>query len=65
MLKTYESLQAPVKVEVYSVYGQIAYTTMVDDPGNINLDLSHLESGIYILRLDDGTRKCFVRIIKK
>ena len=63
-IKVHETLQAPVTVSVYSVFGQLAHSEIINDTRNITLDLSRLESGIYILRITDGNRESFVRIIK-
>jgi hypothetical protein len=63
-VKVHETLQAPVTVTVFSVFGQVAYSEIINDTANITLNLSHLSSGIYILRIDDGTRNSFARIIK-
>jgi len=64
-IKIYDPLQAPVNVAVYSVFVQLAYSAIIEDPENIVIDISHLSSGIYILKVTDGSRDCFVRIIKK
>jgi gliding motility-associated-like protein len=63
-VKVYETLQPPVTASVYSVFGQLAESEIINDTGNIVLDLSHLRSGIYIVRIDDGKKSSFVRIIK-
>jgi gliding motility-associated-like protein len=63
-IKTGEPLDPPVTIKVYSLFGQLAYTTSAGDPENIIVDLSELSSGIYILHATDGTRNCYVRIIK-
>jgi hypothetical protein len=64
-VESYETLQSPVDISVYSVFGQLSHSEMIEDPANIILDLSHLPGGIYILKASDGNRECFVRIIKK
>jgi gliding motility-associated-like protein len=63
-VETYESLQSPVSISVYSVYGQLSHSEVINDPANLVVDLSHLKNGIYILKASDGKRDCFVRIIK-
>ncbi len=63
-IKSYDQLQSPVTVEVYSVFGQLAHSEKVVDPDNILVDLSQLSGGIYILKATDGTHDCYVRIIK-
>jgi gliding motility-associated-like protein len=63
-IKPFDKLLSPVTVEVYSVFGQLAYSVSVEDPDNIIVDLSHLSSGIYILKATDGNQNCYARIIK-
>jgi gliding motility-associated-like protein len=64
-LETYETLQPPVYISVYSIFGQLSYSEIVDDPGYMHLDLSGLPGGIYIIKASDGARDCYARIIKK
>jgi gliding motility-associated-like protein len=64
-LEPYEMLDSPVTVSVYSVFGQLAYTEIIENTGNINIDLSQLPGGIYILKASDGKNDCYARIIKK
>jgi gliding motility-associated-like protein len=63
-IKPYETLQPPVIISVYSVFGQLSHSEIIEDPGNINIDLSNLPGGIYMLKASDGSRDCYVRIIK-
>jgi gliding motility-associated-like protein len=63
-IKIDDPLKAPVTVSVYSVFGQLAHSEIIDDPENIVIDISHLSSGIYILKVDDGKQDYFARIIK-
>jgi len=63
-IKIYDPLDPPVSISVYSVFGQLAYSEIVNDPENLVIDISHLSSGIYILKLNDGMRNYFARIIK-
>jgi len=63
-IKPYEILQPPVHISVYSVFGQLSHSEIIEDQGNINIDLSNLPGGIYILKASDGNRDCYVRIIK-
>ena len=64
MIKTYDVPDAPALVEVYSIFGQLAHSRIINDPSKIILDLSFLDSGIYILRISDGNKNSYVRIIK-
>jgi gliding motility-associated-like protein len=48
----------------YSVYGQVALAGDVDGPENIDIDLSSLSKGIYMLTIFDQNRHYYVRIIK-
>ncbi len=63
-ITSYETLESPVSVAVYSVFGQLSYSKIIDDPANIDLDLSQLPGGIYIIKASDGKHDCYVRIIK-
>jgi len=63
-ITSYETLESPVNVSVYSIFGQLSYSKIIDDPANITLDLSLLPGGIYIVKASDGKRDCYVRIIK-
>jgi gliding motility-associated-like protein len=63
-IKVHGTLNAPASATVFSVFGQASYSEIIDDPGNIILDLSHLPGGIYIIKIDDGSTSSFVRIIK-
>ncbi|MDR1557275.1 MAG: T9SS type A sorting domain-containing protein [Tannerellaceae bacterium] len=42
-------------ISLYSVMGMLALQTVTNNPGNIQLDVSSLPSGIYTLRVHDGT----------
>jgi len=53
-----------VSISVFSVFGQLSHSEVIEDPGNINIDLSNLPGGIYILKASDGSRDCYVRIVK-
>lgn len=63
-IKTYDLLNSPVIISVYSVFGQLAHSETVIDPENIVIDISHLSGGIYILKVSDGNLDSYVRIIK-
>jgi gliding motility-associated-like protein len=64
-VESYETMESPVIISVYSIFGQLSQFEIIEDAGNIDINLSHLPGGIYILRVSDGSRDCFVRIIKK
>jgi len=63
-ITSYEILESPVSISVYSIFGQLSYSKIADDPANIDLDLSQLPGGIYFVKASDGKRDCYVRIIK-
>lgn len=63
-IKIYDPLDAPVTISVYSVFGQLAHSEVLDNPENLVVDISHLSSGIYILKVNDGKQDYFARIIK-
>jgi gliding motility-associated-like protein len=64
-IKTFNTLQGPVDVFVYSVFGQLVHAGKLNDPLNMVLDLSHLKQGVYMIKLTDGIDNNFVRIIKQ
>ncbi|NTV82985.1 MAG: T9SS type B sorting domain-containing protein, partial [Bacteroidales bacterium] len=57
-IKPYEVLKSPVSISVISVFGQLSHSEIIEDPAKIDLDLSHLPGGIYILKVSDGNREC-------
>jgi gliding motility-associated-like protein len=59
------TLESPAGFTVYSVEGQVALTGAVDDPLNVDIDLSPLPQGIYFLKVFDDKRHYYVRVIKK
>lgn len=65
VVEPYESLEGPLTVTVYSVYGQLSHSEIIEDPANITLNLESLESGTYIVKVSDGKKDCYARIIKK
>jgi gliding motility-associated-like protein len=63
-IKINDPLDAPVTISVYSVFGQLVHSEILDNPENLVVDISHLSSGIYILKVNDGKQDYFARIIK-
>lgn len=63
-VKIFDQLTGPLTGEVYSVFGQRVHSEAIPDPGKITLDLGHLRRGIYILKISDGERNYYNRIIK-
>ena len=63
-VEVFGPLDPPVNYEAYSVFGQVALTGSLNDPGNIDIDLSTLSEGIYMLKVFDKNRHYYVRIIK-
>lgn len=63
-IKIYDPLQSPVSIAVYSVFGQLVQSELIDNPENIVIDISHLSGGIYILKVSDGKQCYYARIIK-
>lgn len=63
-IRTFEIMDSPVLVTVYSVFGELVYSQSLNDPMNMVVDLSLLGKGIYILKMNDGKRENYVRIIK-
>ena len=60
----HDNVAGPLTAFFYSVYGQKVHSETVPDPNNIEIDISHLRSGIYILKITDGKRNYYNRIIK-
>lgn len=60
----HDDLAGPLTAFFYSVYGQIVHSETVPDANKIEIDISHLRSGIYILKITDGKRNYYNRIIK-
>lgn len=63
-VQVFGPLDPPAYFEAYSVFGQVALTGSLNDPGNIDIDLSTLSEGIYMLKVYDKSRHYYVRIIK-
>lgn len=63
-IKTYDALDSPVNISVYSLYGELVHSEVQDDPVNITLNLGHLSKGVYFIRINDDRKICSVRIIK-
>lgn len=64
-VKTYDQLQPPVLVEVYSAFGQLVQSESISDPAHITLDLKKLGSGMYMIRITDTRQSYYSRILKK
>ena len=65
VIEPYEVMDGPVEATVYSVYGQFSHSEIINDPGNIILNIEDLNSGTYIVKISDGKKVCYARIIKK
>jgi len=63
-VELYGPLDPPASFIVYSVFGQVAMTGSVNDPARIEIDLSPLSKGIYMVKVFDENRHYYVRIIK-
>jgi gliding motility-associated-like protein len=63
-VEVFGPIDPPVSFEAYSVFGQVALAGSLNDPGNIDIDLSTLSKGIYMLKVFDKNRHYYVRIIK-
>lgn len=61
------SIKLPQHVEILktTIYNTIGQTIYTDKPNKTTLQLSHLESGMYILNLETNMGKASFRIIKK
>ncbi|MEJ6979468.1 T9SS type A sorting domain-containing protein [Pedobacter sp. P351] len=54
-----------ISVSVKSLEGKLAYAKQFDSASNINLDLSHLTSGIYLLKLSLDNSDSYYKVIKR
>jgi len=60
----YDELVPPVNITVYNVFGQIVHNVTLNNSGDLIINISHLDNGIYILKIEDGYKDYFVRIVK-
>ncbi|SFZ90513.1 Por secretion system C-terminal sorting domain-containing protein [Flaviramulus basaltis] len=64
-IKLSSSLSSDVSVKVYDLRGRIIYKYIYDNTGSFNekINLSNVQSGMYILNVSDGLRKSSKKII--
>ncbi|HLG03847.1 MAG TPA: T9SS type A sorting domain-containing protein [Bacteroidia bacterium] len=53
----------PLKMELFTLYGQLVYSSAIIQPGGEQVDVSGLERGIYFLKISDGNRLRVQKII--
>ncbi len=63
-VEVYGPLDPSANFIAYSVFGQVALSGSVNGSPGIDIDLSNLSKGIYMLKIFDENRHYFVRIIK-
>jgi gliding motility-associated-like protein len=63
-IEIFDELEPGITITAYNIFGQVVHSEISDNPDNIILNISSLKSGIYIIKIEDGRNKYFVRIIK-
>lgn len=63
-IEPYGPLDPPASFIVYSAMGEEAMTGAINDPGLVQIDLSRLAKGMYLIKVFDRSRHYYVRVIK-
>ncbi|KAA5825196.1 T9SS type A sorting domain-containing protein [Algibacter amylolyticus] len=56
--------RAQTKIALYSINGQIVLETQPENLKEVNLDLSNLKSGLYLLTVSDNNNKVTKKVVK-